>query len=285
MSPPATGGGIVAADTPLISVVTTVFNGARLLEATLASVQAQTYARVEHWVIDAGSTDGTVDIIKRHASRLAGWISEPDRGIADGFNKGLERARGDYIMFLSADDALAHPRALEELVAYARAHAWPDALYGDCDLRDPASGALLYRVMVDYDRARFLRGALVPHPGMLMHRRYFERHGNFDISFKIAMDYELFLRGFPQQGVLRMPGLVTNIGAGGISARSRTLAVEENIRALRMHGYLGALSEARLRAVYAVRGAARRVLELTGLYRAFDSMRRREARRAAQRSA
>ena len=273
------------AEPPLVSIVTTVFNGARLFEATLRSVQAQTYPRIEHWVIDAGSTDGTLDIVKRHAPHLAGWISEPDRGIADGFNKGLARARGQYILFLSADDALAHPRALENLVDFAREHAWPDALYGDCDLCDPATGTVLYRVMVDYDRTRFLRGALVPHPGMIMHRRYFERHGNFDISFKIAMDYELFLRGIPASGVLRMPRLVTNIGAGGVSSRSRTLAVEENIRALRMHGHLDGPAEARLRAVYAARGAARRLLELTGLYGLFDTLRRRRARRAAQPSA
>jgi glycosyltransferase len=269
----------------LISVVTAVFNGARSLEATLLSVQTQTYPDIEHWVIDAASTDGTVDIIKRHASRLAGWISEPDGGIADGFNKGVDRGRGDYIMFLSADDALAHPRALEDLIAYARANGWPDAVYGDCDLCDPVSGEVLYRVMVDYDRARFLRGGIVPHPGMLMHRRYFERYGKFDTSFRVAMDYELFLRGIPQTGALRLPELVTNIGAGGVSARNRKMAVAENIRALRMHGYLNAFSEARLRAVYAARGAARRLLEVTGLYHGFDAVRRRKAREAARRPA
>ena len=269
-------------DTPLVSIITTVFNGARTLEATLHSVQTQTYASREHWVIDAASTDGTLTIIDRHAASLAGWISEPDHGIADGFNKGLERARGDYVFFLSADDALAHPRALADLVDFARTHGWPDVVYGDCDLCDPASGAVLYRVMVDYDRARFLRGALVPHPGMIMHRRYFDTYGRFDLSFKVAMDYELFLRGIPQLGALRMPGLVTNIGAGGVSARSREIAVAENLRALRMHGFLNAWSEARLRAVYAMRGLAKRLLLGLGLYRGFDAIRRRKARAATR---
>lgn len=267
---------------PLVSIVTTVFNGARTLEAALASVRAQEYPRIEHWVIDAGSSDGTLDIVRRHEAHLAGWISEPDRGIADGFNKGLDRAHGDYVLFLSADDALAHPRALADLIDFARAHNWPDAVYGDCDLCEPATGAVLYRVMVDYERARFLRGALVPHPGMIMHRRYFETYGRFDISFRIAMDYELFLRGIPAVGALRMPSLVTNIGAGGVSARHREIAVAENLRALRMHGFLNPFSEASLRAVYAARGLAKRVLQGLGLYQRFDALRRRKARAAAR---
>ena len=88
-----------------ITVITVVFNGCAHLKQTIESVLAQTGVTLEYWVIDGGSTDGTLDIIKMYSRRLAGWISEPDRGIADAFNKGLERARGEYIMFLNADDA------------------------------------------------------------------------------------------------------------------------------------------------------------------------------------
>jgi len=260
---------------PLVSVITVVFNGERFLGDTLESVRTQEYREIEHWLIDGGSTDGTLQIVREHADGLAGWTSEPDRGIADAFNKGIECTRGDYLMFLNADDALAHPRALADMMACARENGWPDVIYGDCDLYDPDNGDFLYRAVINYDRERFLRCETLPHPGMLMHRRYFEKHGRFDLSFKVAMDYELFLRGIPDAGAVRAPMLVTKVRFGGVSARSRNLVVEETIRALKMHGYLNALGEARMRATYAARGAARRALEDTGLYHVFDAWRRR----------
>ena len=258
-----------------VSVVTVVFNGAAYVAETIESVLAQEGVACEYWVIDGGSTDGTLDIIRGFEARLTGWISEPDRGIADAFNKGLERAHGDYIMFLNADDALAHPHALEQLLSLARKHDWPDVVYGDCDLYDPTSGELLYRVIIDYERERFINAGNLPHPGMLMHRRYFERFGTFDTSYKVAMDYELLLRGVPALGALHASMLVTRVRANGISARSRDLVVEETIRALAANGYLSRFKKARLRASYALRGAARRMLEQTGLYSYFDAARRR----------
>ena len=273
-SPGAIGPSVAAGRDPLVSVITVVYNGERYVSDTLVSVREQEYPHVEHWVIDGGSTDGTLGIIRRHQDRLAGWISEPDRGIADAFNKGVARARGDYLMFLNADDALAHPRALAEMIDCARQNDWPDVIYGDCDLYDPQSGAFQYRFVINYDRERFLRCETLPHPGMLMSRRYFDTYGNFDIAYRVGMDYELFLRGIPQIGALRLPALITNVRTGGISARSRALVVEETMRALKKNGHLTALGEKRMRAAYAARGAARRALEALGLYHAFDAMRR-----------
>lgn len=266
-----------AHDTPLVSVITVVFNGKRFVEETIASVQAQTYPAVEHWFIDGGSTDGTLEIIRRHEARLGGWISEPDQGIADAFNKGVARARGDYLMFLNADDALARPEALLELMVAARERGWPDVVYGDFDLYDPDTGARMHRISTDYARERLISGTVLPHPSMLMHRRYFEKFGQFDISYKVGMDYELFLRGIPAVGALHVPVLVSKMRTGGVSVRARAWVVEETIRALRRHGYLSALGELRMRFVYAARGLSRRILEMLGLYRAFDALRRRKA--------
>ena len=260
-----------------ISVVTVVYNGCRFIEETLASVRAQVGPAIEHWVIDGGSTDGTLDIIRAQAPTLAGWTSEPDEGIADAFNKGLGRASGRYIMFLNADDALAHPRALADLLRTAQACGWPAVVYGDCDLFDPESGDFLYRAVINYDRERFLARETLPHPGMLMHRGYFDEYGRFDTTFRVAMDYELFLRGIPKTGATRVPGVVTKVWAGGMSARNRKMVIDETMRALRMHGHISALGEAQARAAYALRGAARRALEGAGLYRAFDAARRRRS--------
>jgi glycosyltransferase involved in cell wall biosynthesis len=267
-----------AEEVPTVSIVTVVQNGVPWIEETITSVLGQDYAALEYWVVDGASTDGTVELLRRNASRLAGWVSEPDAGIADAFNKGLARARGDYIMFLNADDALASPSALSSLVDAARHSGWPDVIYGDCDLIDRDSGEVLYRHAAEYDRRRFLQCGTLPHPGMLMHRRYFERFGRFDTSYRIAMDYELQLRGVPETGAVRAPVLVTRVRTGGLSTIDRSLAMEEGLRALRMAGHLrSAFAEARLRAYFRLRSAAHRVLEAFGLHRRFELARRRRA--------
>jgi glycosyltransferase len=270
---------------PLVSVVTVVRNGLPFLEDNLESVSRQDYTALEHWIIDGGSTDGTLEAIRARQASLAGWVSEPDSGIAEAFNKGLARAQGDYLMFLNADDALASPSALSSLVDAARRGGWPEVIYGDCDLIDRASGEVLYRHASEYDRRRFLRCGTLPHPGMLMHRRYFERFGRFDTSYRIAMDYELQLRGVPETGAVRAPVLVTRIRTGGLSTIDRSLAMEENLRALRNTGHLhSAFAEARLRAYYRLRSAARRLLEASGLHRRFELARRRRAQPGPRRS-
>jgi glycosyltransferase involved in cell wall biosynthesis len=269
-----------AADSPRITVITVVYNGARFVESTIKSVLSQDYPDLEYIVIDGGSSDGTVEIVRRHAAQLSAWASEPDQGISDAFNKGIDRASGDYLMFLNADDELADPQALIRLVDCARARDWPDVIYGDCDLYDADGAVLLHRVAIDYNRARFLRSEVLPHPSMLTHRRYFEKYGRFDISFKVAMDYDLFLRGIPELGAVRAPVLVSKVRFGGISTRNRRLVVDEVVRALRRNGHLDALGAMRLRLMYAARGAARRVLEIVGLYRLFNALRSRSSRRA-----
>jgi glycosyltransferase len=260
---------------PLVSIVTAVRNGMPWVAETIASVLAQDYPRIEYWIVDGVSTDGTLDLVRRHAGRLAGWSSEPDAGIAEAFNKGLARAQGDYLMFLNADDALASPSAISALVDEAGRAGWPEVIYGDCDLIDRESGATLYRHAVEYDRARFLRSGTLPHPGMLMHRRYFERYGRFDPSFRIAMDYELQLRGVPQTGARRAPVLVTRVRTGGESTLRPMRAVDENLRALRKTGHLRSpLEEAAWRVYYRARFAARRVLQRVGLHQRYVAARR-----------
>ena len=105
---------------PLVSVVTAVRNGERFIGETMASIFSQQDVDVDYVVVDGGSVDKTLEIVRANEHRLAGLISEPDQGISDAFNKGLSSTRGDYIMFLNADDALAHPRALAEMLQYVR---------------------------------------------------------------------------------------------------------------------------------------------------------------------
>jgi glycosyltransferase involved in cell wall biosynthesis len=185
----------------------------------------------------------------------------------DAFNKGLARVHGDYVMFLNSDDALASPGAIAALVDAADNAGWPDVIYGDCDLIDRSSGAVLYRAAIDYDAKRFLNFGMLPHPSMLVRRRYFDRFGAFDTGFRSAMDYELLLRGVPGIGATRVPVLITNVRTGGVSTRDSSLVIDEGIRALQKNGYgRSPLWACRIRAQANVRSRLRRVLEGLNLY-------------------
>src|SRR5690606_105779 len=98
-----------------ISIITINLNNRAGLKATMASVLEQTYAHVEYLVVDGGSTDGSVDVITSHADRLAYWVSEPDRGVYHAMNKGIERATGEYLLFLNSGDRLMEPETLTDV--------------------------------------------------------------------------------------------------------------------------------------------------------------------------
>lgn len=180
-------------DQPTVSLVTVVLNGGEALLRTFASVFAQSYQPIEYIVIDGGSTDGSVDLIKRHSEQIAYWVSEPDDGISDAFNKGIAAAKGDYIGLLNADDWLS-PDQIEEAV---RALQTSDAGF--------AFGDLLYHAP-DGQTLHLIQGApsygskiksLMPalnHPTMLVKRRVFEKVGGFDRRYRVAMDYDWVLR-------------------------------------------------------------------------------------------
>lgn len=121
---------------PLITVATVVYNAAHVLDAAIASVRAQRYRNIEYVVIDGGSTDGTLDVIRRHSEAIAHWISEPDGGVYDAMNKALAVASGDWLLFLGADDALKVQ--IDELVP--RMTDPRAAYYGDVEIM--ASGRI-----------------------------------------------------------------------------------------------------------------------------------------------
>src|SRR5688572_27072372 len=112
---------------PLVSIVTIVYNGAQHLEQTILSVLEQNYSNIEYFIVDGGSTDGSVDIIRKYESSLAGWISEPDKGIGDAFNKGIDRTSGSIIGLINADDWYEKD-CVSKVVAEMSNH---DVVYGD----------------------------------------------------------------------------------------------------------------------------------------------------------
>jgi glycosyltransferase involved in cell wall biosynthesis len=256
------------------SIITIVRNNRSFIGDAIRSVISQSYPHVEYVVIDGASTDGTVDVIRSHEEGIDKWVSERDNGIADAFNKGLALATGDYILFLNSDDALAGPDVLQAIAGKIVESDYPALFYGDYDILDRESGEFKYHGRVNFSPRGLIHGQILPHPCLFTHRAYFDKYGNFDNDFRIAMDYEWLLRGGLAERVVHLPMLVTNIRDGGISTFDKRRVVDEIIQAQKKNKLIrSALGEYRLRGYFLGRTFARKVLSAVGLYKMFASLR------------
>lgn len=178
---------------PLVSIVTPSFNQARFLETALISVARQTYPRVEHLVVDGGSSDGSVEIIRRHADRLAWWVSEPDKGQADAINKGMRRARGEIVAWLNSDDALAPWAVAEAVEEFARRPA-AVLVFGDA-LSFNAEGRPFHILRAgNWGLEDLMTFHILPQPAVFMRREAAEAVGFLDDDFHYLLDHKLWLK-------------------------------------------------------------------------------------------
>ena len=218
---------------PLVTIITSTYNAARYLPAVVISIREQTYDNLEWIIVDGGSKDGTVDILRQNEDVIDYWISEPDKGIYDAWNKGLQLARGDWILFLGADDQLL-PDAIESMVEVANESPVPlDLISGKAQLH---SGTVQRRTIGrPWAWGRFRKYMCVAHVGAMHNADFFKCYGQFDSTFRIAGDYELLLRagsnlkaGFVNKVLVRME-------IGGISNQN-TAVFRETFRARLNHG-------------------------------------------------
>jgi glycosyltransferase involved in cell wall biosynthesis len=199
---------------PLITVVTVVFNGEKLLEETILSVINQTYDNVEYIIIDGGSTDGTVDIIRKYENFLAYWVSEPDKGIYDAWNKGISFARGDWIAFLGADD-IYFANALAD---YVEAIKSVDCNYISSRINlVSTSKAFIRTVGEKLDKSRLSKKMMNAHVGSLHASKLFQRCGGFSLEYKIVADYEFFLRNSNTIRPAFISTITASMRVGGVS--------------------------------------------------------------------
>jgi glycosyltransferase involved in cell wall biosynthesis len=179
---------------PWVSLVTPSLNQGRYIESTLLSVIHQGYPNLEYIVMDGGSTDGTLEILRRHEARLAHWESSPDRGQSDAINKGWRRATGTYVWWLNADDLLT-PGSLFAAVEALESDRSLDFVYGDTlllDQDDVIVGRFHYR---DFDFVDFILNRRdLPQAGALMRRSTLDRIGLLDEGLHYLMDYDLWIR-------------------------------------------------------------------------------------------
>ena len=232
---------------PLITLVTVVFNGAATLEHTIRSVIEQTYDNVEHIIIDGGSIDATLDILRKYEGSIDYWVSENDSGIYDAMNKGITLARGEIVAFINADDFYASPGVLTT-VAAAFKSSGADCCYGDlCYVSqvDPTRTVRYWR-SADFVPGSFEKSWFPPHPTFFVRRSVYQRLGGFDLSFKIAADFELMLRYLEVARISSdyIPEVLVKMRLGGTSNRSLSIIFKQNVairRALSKHGLRSSL--------------------------------------------
>ena len=179
---------------PLVSIVTPSYNQKKYLEQTILSVLNQDYPALEYFVMDGGSTDGSLEIIKKYQQKLTGWISEQDQGQTDAINKGFARSQGEIMAWINSDDVYL-PGAVNEAVSFLQENPHIGMVYGDTNLiddRDQKIGLFNAR-QTNYHR--LMRGGVyIPQPAAFWRRELWNKSGPLDPSFYFAMDYDLWVR-------------------------------------------------------------------------------------------
>ena len=195
---------------PLVSIITPSFNQARYLEATIQSVLSQDHPRIEYMIVDGRSKDETIEIIKKHESKLAWWVSEKDKGQTDAINKGFARSNGEILAWINSDDTY-EPDAVSAAVKYLQEHPEVGMVYGDCNFINEAG-----RVIGKFDSAqtsyRLLRQGYVhiPQQTMFFRADLWKQAGPLDPSFYFAMDYDLWTRIAARTEIKYIPQMWAN---------------------------------------------------------------------------
>ena len=247
-----------------VSLITACYNSAKTIKTAMESVLEQKGAEIEYIVVDGGSSDGTVDIIKEYSTRstrssadiasataatrlIFKWISERDKGMYDAINKGIRMATGDVVGILNADDVLADDDTLAKIAAQFGEQV--EAVYADIRFVNEGETveALRGARTVRYCSAKrwrpwmFRFAAMVPHPSFYVRRECFERLGGYSLDYRICADFELELRYLylAKLKAAYLPECVVVMRMGGASTagwRSNVEINREDLHALRAHG-------------------------------------------------
>ena len=229
----------------MISIITATFNSAKTLKDTIQSVLRQTNKDFEYLIIDGGSTDETIDIVKSYESEFSGrlkWVSEKDQGIYDAMNKGIKMASGDVVGILNSDDYFTSDDILQTVDNAFKSHEI-DAIYGDIHfIRDGNPQKCIRYYSSRMFTPFWLRFGFMPaHPSFYCKREIFDKAGLYSLDYKIGADYEMMVRLFKRHKIKSLyvnKDFVTmrTGGASNTNVRSRLTLIEEDVKACRENG-------------------------------------------------
>ncbi|MEO7623413.1 MAG: glycosyltransferase family 2 protein [Gallionella sp.] len=227
---------------PRITVITVCYNSVGTIVDTLESIALQTYKYFEHIVVDGGSTDGTLAILREWTMHPILLVSEPDDGIYDAMNKGIALAKGEYIGMLNSDDYFAHPWVLEKIAGRFKANNL-DAVFSCLDIVDPANlNRVLRKYRITTLNTFMLRiGAMPPHPTFYCKKSCYEKAGPYRTDYRIAADFEMLVRLLVKHHIAWefIDEITVKMRPGGISSRgikSNWVVNREIIRACTENG-------------------------------------------------
>jgi len=223
------------------SIITAIYNNKDYVEDCINSVISQDYNNIEYIIVDGGSDDGTVDIIKNLASRQAGLkfknqkiklISEKDNGIYEALNKGLKLATGDVIGFLHSDDIFSDENVISK-IADTFEKSGTDSVYSDLVYvyRNDTSKILRYWKAGDFKFDKLKRGWMPPHPAFFVKKNIYDKLGGFDTSLKIAADYEMILRLLAKEKITTayLTEVTLKMRSGGTSNKNLSSIIQKSI--------------------------------------------------------
>ena len=225
-----------------VSIITVVLNQKKYIQSSIESVLNQSYADLEYIIIDGGSADGTIDIIKKYSDKISKYVSEPDQGIYYAMNKGISLATGDIIGFLNADDFYADKSVIQNVVDVFNKNS-VDSCYGDLIYvkRDDISRTTRNWKSGAFSLEKFKKGWFPPHPTFFVKRDIYNKFGNFNTAFKFSADVELMIRFLCKHNISTyyIPEVLIKMRDNGESNKNYlniSKSVWECYKALRING-------------------------------------------------
>ena len=218
---------------PLITVITVVYNGAKYLEDTIKSVINQTYPNVEYIIIDGGSRDGTLDIIKKYEDYVDYWVSEPDKGIYDAMNKGIDLATGQWINFMNAGDKFFNDNIIFFIYQNVKSlNSNYDIVYGKVGIiNEKGEIDAIYGLNEKESFKKLKKYMSISHQSTFYRLEFFKKTGKYDNDFKIAGDYEILLRNYKNLQIKFLDSILSLMLNNGISQTQITKVFKEFTRA------------------------------------------------------
>lgn len=225
-----------------VSLITVCYNSSSTIRSTIESVKSQDYPDLEYIIIDGKSNDGTLEIIKSYEGVVSNWISEPDMGLYDAMNKGINLATGDIVGVINSDDFYHRSDSISQVVkAFDKSQA--DAIYADIRFVNPINldKTIRYYSSKRFSLNSFKYGVMPAHPTFFTYRKYFELYGGYNTSYKISADFELLIRFLYRYKIsyYYLPIDLMKMRTGGISTkswRSNVIINQEDLRACKENG-------------------------------------------------